>query len=93
MRRLDSSFNNRDNAEYLDELGALVCNACKVGTHTHLRAAVRATRLCPRILSRMLCFTHIYRRASMLQVVPHGVLAFFGSYSALERAVGFTALL
>ena len=48
-KRLDSSFNNRDNTEYLDELGALICNACKV--------------------------------------VPHGVLAFFGSYSALERAV------
>ena len=39
MRRLDSSFNNRDNAEYLDELGALVCNACKVGTDTHLTLA------------------------------------------------------
>jgi regulator of telomere elongation helicase 1 len=35
--------------EYLDELGALICNASKV--------------------------------------VPHGVLAFFGSYSSLERAV------
>jgi Rad3-related DNA helicase len=48
-KRLDSSFNNRDNTEYLDELGALICNACKV--------------------------------------VPYGVLAFFGSYSSLERAV------
>jgi Rad3-related DNA helicase len=48
-KTLDSSFNNRDNTQYLDELGALICNACKV--------------------------------------VPHGVLAFFGSYSALERTV------
>jgi Rad3-related DNA helicase len=50
-KKLDSSFNNRDNMEYLDELGALICNASKV--------------------------------------VPHGVLAFFGSYSSLERAVGY----